>query len=69
MITTAGIAVGIGLAMGLNQLLVSKVEMSRLPIAYLGAGTVGLWALGLLAVLGPAWRASSVPPAIATRSA
>jgi putative ABC transport system permease protein len=68
-ITTTGIAVGVGLAMGLNQLLVSKVEMSRLPLLYLGGGTIGMWALGLLAVLGPAWRASSVPPAIATRSA
>jgi len=25
--------------------------------------------LGLLAVLGPAWRAAAVPPAIATRTA
>jgi putative ABC transport system permease protein len=28
-----------------------------------------MWALGLLAVLGPAWRAAAVPPAIATRTA
>jgi putative ABC transport system permease protein len=30
---------------------------------------VAVWALGLLAVIGPAWRAAAVPPAIATRSA
>jgi putative ABC transport system permease protein len=35
---------------------------------YVGGGTLAAWALGLLAVLGPAWRAASVPPAIATRS-
>ena len=67
-ITTVGIALGIVLAIGLNQLLVSKVELARLPLMYVGGGTIAAWALGLLAVLGPAWRAASVPPAVATRS-
>ena len=67
-ITTVGIVLGIMLALGLNQLLVSKVELARLPLWYVGGGTLAAWALGLLAVLGPAWRAASVPPAIATRS-
>lgn len=67
-ITTVGIVLGIVLAIGLNQLLVSKVELARLPLWYVGGGTIAAWALGLLAVLGPAWRAASVPPAIATRS-
>jgi putative ABC transport system permease protein len=67
-ITTVGIVLGILLALGLNQLLVSKVELARLPLWYVGGGTLTAWALGLLAVLGPAWRAASVPPAIATRS-
>jgi len=67
-ITTVGIGLGIMLALGLNQLLVSKVELARLPLLYVGGGTLAAWALGLLAVLGPAWRAASVPPAIATRS-
>jgi putative ABC transport system permease protein len=67
-ITTVGIVLGIVLAIGINQLLVSKVELARLPLWYVGGGTLAAWALGLLAVLGPAWRAASVPPAIATRS-
>lgn len=67
-ITSLGIVLGIVLALALNQWLVSKVELARLPVVYVGGGTVAAWALGLLAVLGPAWRAASVPPAVATRS-
>ena len=68
MVTTGGIVGGIALALGLNQLLVSTLELQRLPLGYLGVGMLALWALGLLAVLGPAWRAARVPPAVATRS-
>lgn len=69
MITTLGIVAGTLLAYALNQFLVSKLSLPRLPIEYLGGGMLALWVLGILAVYGPAWRASSVPPAIATRSA
>ncbi|HZH42676.1 MAG TPA: ABC transporter permease [Lysobacter sp.] len=69
MITSTGIVAGIGLALALNQLLVSKLELPRLPLAHLGVGMLILWALGILAVYGPAWRAAAVPPATATRSA
>ena len=69
MITTACIAVGLALAVGLNNFLVSELDLPRLPVAYLGLTMVGMWILGLLAVLGPAWRAAAVPPAIATRTA
>lgn len=69
MITTAGIAAGIALAVGLNNFLVSELDLPRLPVAYLGVTMAGMWVLGLLAVLGPAWRAATVPPAIATRTA
>jgi len=69
MITTAGIAAGIALAVGLNNLLVAELDLPRLPVAYLGITMAGMWVLGLLAVLGPAWRAAAVPPAIATRTA
>lgn len=69
MITTAGIAAGIALAVGLNNFLVSELDLPRLPVAYLGLTMAGMWVLGLLAVLGPAWRAAAVPPAIATRTA
>lgn len=68
MVTSFGIAVGLGLAIGLNQWLVSALEVPRLPLQYLPGGVVALWALGLLAALGPAWRAARIPPAEATRS-
>jgi len=68
LITSGGIAIGLVLAVGLNQLLISHLELSRLPLAYLAAGALGLWALGLAAVYGPASRAASIPPTTATRS-
>ncbi len=68
LITTTGIAAGIVLAVALNQLLVSLLELPKLPLVYLGGGALALWALGIVAVLGPAWRAASIPPANATRS-
>ncbi|HET9048291.1 MAG TPA: FtsX-like permease family protein [Chiayiivirga sp.] len=69
LIASVGIALGMILAFGLNQLLMAHYELPRLPVIYLPAGAVVLWLLGQLAVLGPARRAASVPPAIATRSA
>jgi len=68
LLATVGIVLGMVLAFGINQLLISKYEMPRLPLAYLPVGALGLWLLGQLAVLGPARRAASVPPAVATRS-
>ena len=68
LITTTGIVLGVGLALGLNQYLVSHVELARLPPGYIVAGVPAMWALGVIAVLGPAWRAAAVPPAVATRT-
>jgi putative ABC transport system permease protein len=68
MITSAGVFGGVLFGIGLNHLLVSKLEMARLPIAYLAGGAVVFWALGILAAYGPAWRAASISPALATRS-
>jgi putative ABC transport system permease protein len=69
MITSAGVFGGVLFALGLNQLLVSKLEMARLPAGYLAAGACVFWALGVAAVYGPAWRAASISPATATRTA
>ncbi|CAN7673520.1 FtsX-like permease family protein [Pseudoduganella sp. LjRoot289] len=69
LITSVGVTAGVLLALGLNQLLVSKLEMERLPAAYMLGGAGVFWALGILAVYGPAWRAASISPALATRSA
>jgi putative ABC transport system permease protein len=68
MITSAGVFGGVALGLALNQLLVSQLEMARLPAGYLVAGSLGFWLLGVLAAYGPAWRAASISPATATRS-
>ena len=68
MITSVGVVSGVLLAIGLNQLLVSKLSMARLPLDYLLLGSGVFWLLGALAVYGPAWRAASISPATATRS-
>ena len=68
-ITTGGVVAGLLLAVGLNQLLVSQLELTKLPIGYLAVGSLVLWLVGIAAVYGPAFRASSISPAIATRSA
>lgn len=69
LITSSGIVAGLLLAVALNQLLVSQLELSKLPLGYLAVGSAVLWLVGVLAVYGPAWRASGISPAIATRSA
>jgi putative ABC transport system permease protein len=68
LLATVGIILGMLLAYSINQLLMSKYELPRLPLHYLPIGAVALWVLGQLAVLGPARRAAAVPPAVATRS-
>lgn len=68
LITTTGVSVGLVLAVLLNYWMVSSFEMPRLNPVYLPVGLAFVWALGLLSALGPARRASRVPPAVATRS-
>ena len=69
LIVTAGIALGLLLAIMLNLVLMKHYELPRLPLYYLPIGALVLWLLGQLAVLGPARRAAAVPPVVATRSA
>lgn len=69
LLASVGIALGMLLAFALNQYLMGRYELPRLPLFYLPAGAIVLWLLGQVAVLGPARRAASVAPAIATRSA
>lgn len=68
MITSTGVFAGVLMALALNHLLVTRLEMERLPVVYLLGGTGVFWLLGVLAVYGPAWRAASISPALATRS-
>jgi putative ABC transport system permease protein len=68
LLATIGIALGMVLAWGINLFLMQHYELPRLPWEYLPVGALALWLIGQLAVLGPALRASNVPPVVATRS-
>jgi putative ABC transport system permease protein len=69
LIAAAGAAFGIALAIAANLWMVSSFEMQRLHPVYAFLGALAVLALGQLAVLWPALRAASIPPALATRSA
>jgi putative ABC transport system permease protein len=68
LIVTFGILAGMALAYGLSLWLMMQYELPRLPVSYLPIGAIALWLIGPAAVLGPALRASNVPPVVATRS-
>ena len=69
LITSGGLMLGAILAYGFSFWLMAHVQDAKLlPWQYLPIGFACLWILGQLAVLGPASRASRVPPAVATRS-
>ncbi len=67
-ITTTGALFGVVLTVVVAYWLEVSFELPRLEWRYLPAGIVSLWILSALAVLEPARRAASVPPAVATRS-
>lgn len=67
LITTTGALIGCVLALAAGVRLSAMYQMPRLPLYYLVAGVIALWALGLVAVLVPARRAASISPATATR--
>ena len=68
LLATMGIVIGMVLAYGINLLLMLHYELPRMPWLYFPVGALALWLIGQLAVLGPALRASNVPPVVATRT-
>jgi putative ABC transport system permease protein len=68
MITSAGIAVGSALALGVGYYLSLQYKLPRLDLYYLVGGIPVLWTIGQLAVWQPARKASSVSPSVATRT-
>ena len=68
LLATVGIVIGMMLAYAINMALMERYELTRLPAVYLPIGALTLWLLGQVSVFGPARRAASVPPAVATRS-
>ena len=67
-ITTAGAVLGAVLTVVVAYWLETSFSLPRLDWNYLPIGIVALWVLSTLAVIEPARRAASVPPAVATRS-
>jgi putative ABC transport system permease protein len=68
LIAGGGVTLGVLLAFGVNEWLMTRYEMMHLPLLYIAMGMLSLLILGQAAVLIPARRASNVPPVVATRS-
>ncbi|GGA08614.1 ABC transporter permease [Dyella caseinilytica] len=68
LLSSAGVLLGMLLAFGINLYLMRHYELDRMPWYYLPGGALALWVIGQLAVIGPAMRAASVPPVVATQS-
>ena len=68
MITTFGVVLGAVMTIGLNMVLVDMLDLPKIDWFYIPSGMLVLWAIGLLAVLGPAKKACQISPALATRS-
>jgi putative ABC transport system permease protein len=69
LICCSGIVVGVLLAYGFNQWMISQFELSRLPWLYVLIGAAMLSLLSQVAAFAPALRASQVAPVEAIRSA
>jgi putative ABC transport system permease protein len=67
LIAAAGATAGIALAIALNLWMVRSFEMVRMDNSRALGGALVILLLGQLAVLWPALRAASIPPALATR--
>jgi putative ABC transport system permease protein len=67
LISAAGAAIGIAFAIALNLWMVRSFEMVRMDNSRAIGGAIVILLLGQFAVLWPALRAASIPPALATR--
>ena len=67
MIAAAGASIGIAFAIALNLWMVRSFEMVRMDNSRAIGGAIVILILGQFAVLWPALRAASIPPALATR--
>jgi putative ABC transport system permease protein len=68
LLSLAGVVFGVIAAYGVNLYLMQHYQLHLMPWYYPPVSAIALWILGQLAVLGPALRASHVPPVVATRS-
>jgi putative ABC transport system permease protein len=68
LISLVGVLVGAALTVGLNIVMIEAFSLTRVAWYLVPAAMLMLLVVGQAAVLGPARRASSVPPAVATRT-
>jgi putative ABC transport system permease protein len=68
LIVGAGCVAGIGFGLVINAGLASSLEMARMSVGYICIGALIVLVLCQGAVLWPALRAASIPPAVATRA-
>jgi putative ABC transport system permease protein len=68
LIAGSGCIVGVVLGLTGNTWLATNLELARMSVQYICLGAIIVLALCQAAVLWPALRAASVPPALATRS-
>ena len=68
LISLLGVVVGAALTIGLNILMIEAFSLTRITWYLVPVAMLLLLVVGQLAVFGPARRASSVPPAVATRT-
>jgi putative ABC transport system permease protein len=67
-ISLVGVLIGAALTVGLNILMIETFSLTRITWYLLPVAMLLLLGIGQAAVFGPARRASSVPPAVATRT-
>lgn len=67
-ISLAGVVIGAALTVGLNMLMIETFSLTRITWYLVPLAMLMLLIVGQIAVFGPAKKASSVPPAVATRT-
>ena len=68
LISLVGVLVGAALTVGLNIIMIEEFSLTRIAWYLIPVAMLMLLLVGQAAVFGPARRASSVPPAVATRT-
>jgi len=68
LLTTFGVLAGVALAYAFSYWLSNQFALPPLKLSFVLWGSMGLLALGQIAVFIPARRAAAVPPAVATRT-
>jgi len=68
LISLVGVLIGAALTIGLNIIMIEAFSLTRIAWYLVPVAMLMLLAVGQAAVFGPAKRASSVPPAVATRT-